>query len=199
MIIIINNKKYDVTEFLNEHPGGNNVFVDGKDMTEEFNAVGHSKHAIQMLKKYEIKNKDEINKDKINKDEINKDEINKDEIKDITICEFIKYKLFTRKDYLNTHKILGTITLINILYFLFDVWYSGCKGTCTIRKFNYTFFILLIIQLLLSLSSLQFHIPKNTNYTTISISEEYRMHSILFVIRHFLMIFVLRFIENKYI
>ena len=53
MIIIINNKKYDITEFLNEHPGGNNVFVDGKDMTEEFNSIGHSKHAIQMLKKYE--------------------------------------------------------------------------------------------------------------------------------------------------
>jgi len=57
MIIIINNKKYDITEFINEHPGGNNVFVDGKDMTEEFNKVGHSKQAVKMLEKYLIKKK----------------------------------------------------------------------------------------------------------------------------------------------
>jgi cytochrome b involved in lipid metabolism len=35
MIITINNNKYDVTEFLNEHPGGKDVFIDGADMTEE--------------------------------------------------------------------------------------------------------------------------------------------------------------------
>ena len=46
MIITINNKKYDVTEFLNEHPGGKDVFIDGADMTEKFNKVGHSKEAI---------------------------------------------------------------------------------------------------------------------------------------------------------
>ena len=54
MIITINNKKYDVTEFLNEHPGGKDVFIDGADMTEKFNKVGHSKEAIKMLEKYLI-------------------------------------------------------------------------------------------------------------------------------------------------
>ena len=54
MIIIINNDKYDVTEFINEHPGGKDVFIDGADMTAEFNKIGHSKHAIQMLEKYKI-------------------------------------------------------------------------------------------------------------------------------------------------
>ena len=39
MIIIINNDKYDVTEFINEHPGGKDVFIDGADMTAEFNKI----------------------------------------------------------------------------------------------------------------------------------------------------------------
>jgi ferredoxin-NADP reductase len=212
MIIIINNNKYDITEFVNEHPGGNHVFVDGKDMTEEFNSVGHSKHAIKMLEKYKLP-EEKLPEEKLPEEKLPEEklpeEIDDDDrkLKDVSIYDFIKYKfnksnlskLFTRHDYLNIHKILGTISLINMLYFLFDLYYSGRKGICTIRKFDFTFFILLIIQLLLSLSSLQFHIPPNMNYTTISISEEYRMQSILFVIRHFLIICVLRFIQNKYI
>ena len=95
------------------------------------------------------------------------------------------------------HKILGFITLCNVVYSLFDLYYSGCKGVFTLRKINLSFFILLIIQLLLSLSSLQFKIPINGNYTTISIGEEYRLHSILFVIRHFLIIGLLYFFGNN--
>ena len=204
MIIIINNKKYDVTEFINEHPGGNQVFIDGKDMTKEFNKICHSKEAIKMLEKYLIK--EEVIEDKKEVIEDKKVMV-EDNLDNISIYDFFKYKfknsklskLFTHEDYLNMHKILGTITLINILYFIFDLLYSGCKGICTIRKFNYTFFILLIIQLLLSLSSLQFHIPTELNYTTFSIGQEYRAHSILFSIRHILIIFILQFINNKYI
>ena len=207
MIIIINNKKYDVTEFINEHPGGNQVFVDGKDMTEEFNKICHSKEAIKMLEKYLIKeDKKEVIEDKKEVIE-DKKEVIENNLDNISIYDFFQYKfknsklskLFTHEDYLNMHKILGTITLINILYFIFDLLYSGCKGICTIRKFNYTFFILLIIQLLLSLSSLQFHIPTELNYITFSMGQEYRLHSILFSIRYILMIIVLRFINNKYI
>lgn len=190
MIIIINNKKYDITEFVNEHPGGNNVFVDGKDMTEEFNKVGHSKHAIKMLEKYLIKDEEEEKEEKIEEKEIY-DKIN--------IFDFIKYKcnnnklskLFTHEDYLHFHKIFGVIVLINYIFFCYDLVYSGCKGKCTIRKMNLSFFFILIIHLLLSLSSLQFKIQKNMTYTTISISEEYRLHSILFVFRHFFIIMIL--------
>ena len=195
MIIIINNKKYDITEFINEHPGGNNVFVNGRDMTEEFNKVGHTKQAVKMLEKYLIKEEEK----KEEKEE-------KEEIYDkISIYDLIKYKwnsnklskLFTHEDYLNLHKILGFIVLINFFYFIFDLWYSGCKGVCTLRKINFSFFVILIIHLLLSLSSLQFKIQKNVNYTNISIGEEYRLHSILFVIRHLFIIFILYFFNKN--
>ena len=52
--MVIHNKVYDVTEFLVEHPGGEEVLLDlaGKDGTESFEDVGHSKDARDMLKSY---------------------------------------------------------------------------------------------------------------------------------------------------
>jgi NAD(P)H-flavin reductase len=95
------------------------------------------------------------------------------------------------------HKVLGSLTLVNVLYTIFDLYYSGCKGVFTIRKFGLEFFIFLLLHLLLSLSALQFHVPINVNYTTISIGEEYRLHSIIFVIRHFLVILLLYFFDKN--
>jgi NAD(P)H-flavin reductase len=206
MIITIDNKKYDVTEFLNEHPGGKDVFIDGTDMTTEFNNVGHSKSAIKMLEKYLIH--DAYEKVVVGDEKVvgGDEKVVGDEkviVDDISIPDFlyrklksnnIFKKLFTHEDYLNIHKIFGGIVLINFLYSVFDLYYSGCKGVFTIRKFGFVFFAFLIVHLLLSLSALQFNIPLNTNYTTISIGQEYRLHSILFVIRSFLVILVLHFL-----
>ncbi|CAL8294862.1 unnamed protein product [Lota lota] len=48
--IIINNKVYDVTHFLEEHPGGEEVLREqaGGDATESFEDVGHSTDAREM-------------------------------------------------------------------------------------------------------------------------------------------------------
>uniref|UniRef100_A0A8C2F0A9 Cytochrome b5 n=1 Tax=Cyprinus carpio TaxID=7962 RepID=A0A8C2F0A9_CYPCA len=48
--IIINNKVYDVTKFLEEHPGGEEVLLEqaGGDATESFEDVGHSTDAREM-------------------------------------------------------------------------------------------------------------------------------------------------------
>jgi len=205
MIITINNKLYDVTEFINEHPGGKNVFENDADLTEEFNKVGHSKEAINLLEKYLIKtdkNNNELTS--YNKNEKN-EETKQVNLDDISIYDFLSYKfnnmkiskLFTHEDYLNMHKIFGFITLSNVIYSVYDLYYSGFKGVFTIRKINWSFFLLLTIQLSLSVSSLQFHVPTNVNYTTISIGEEYRLHSIIFVIRHFLIIVISHFFENN--
>lgn len=47
---------YDVTKFLNEHPGGEEVITQlaGKDATVGFLDVGHSKDAIEMANEYLI-------------------------------------------------------------------------------------------------------------------------------------------------
>ncbi|KAG0675360.1 Cytochrome b5 [Pichia californica] len=49
--IIYNNKVYDVTQYLDEHPGGEEVILDcaGGDSTEAFDDIGHSEDAHEML------------------------------------------------------------------------------------------------------------------------------------------------------
>ncbi|CAH0405545.1 unnamed protein product [Chilo suppressalis] len=53
---IINNHVYDVSQFLDEHPGGHEVLVNavGKDATEDFDDIGHSIDAKELMKKYRI-------------------------------------------------------------------------------------------------------------------------------------------------
>ncbi|XP_068665075.1 uncharacterized protein [Aristolochia californica] len=55
--LIIKGMVYDVTNFLEEHPGGDDVLVEasGKgDATEAFEEVGHSSTAISMMTSYLI-------------------------------------------------------------------------------------------------------------------------------------------------
>jgi len=54
--IIIHDNVYDVTKFLEEHPGGEEVLLEqaGKDATEHFEDVGHSTDARTMMKDYQI-------------------------------------------------------------------------------------------------------------------------------------------------
>ncbi|XAR61947.1 Flavonoid 3',5'-hydroxylase [Bertholletia excelsa] len=53
---IINGRVLDVTKFLEEHPGGEEVLIEsaGKDATKDFNDIGHSKAAKNMLLKYQV-------------------------------------------------------------------------------------------------------------------------------------------------
>ncbi|OTF75860.1 hypothetical protein BLA29_009662 [Euroglyphus maynei] len=54
--IVIHDFVYDVTPFLDEHPGGEEVLIEqaGKDATESFEDVGHSTDARDIMKKYKI-------------------------------------------------------------------------------------------------------------------------------------------------
>lgn len=54
--MIIHNNIYDVTAFLNEHPGGEEVLLEqgGRDGTENFEDVGHSSDAREMMNKYKV-------------------------------------------------------------------------------------------------------------------------------------------------
>lgn len=49
--IIYEGKVYDVTQYLDEHPGGEEVILDcaGADSTDAFNDIGHSEDAKEML------------------------------------------------------------------------------------------------------------------------------------------------------
>ncbi|GAB1602589.1 cytochrome b5-like [Argonauta hians] len=54
--LIIDNKVYDVTKFMDEHPGGEEVLLDlgGMDATDPFEDVSHSSDAREMMEKYYI-------------------------------------------------------------------------------------------------------------------------------------------------
>ncbi|KAI5084318.1 hypothetical protein GOP47_0000487 [Adiantum capillus-veneris] len=54
--LIIDGKVYDVTKFLDEHPGGDEVLLSatGKDATNDFEDVGHSSSAKGMMEEYYV-------------------------------------------------------------------------------------------------------------------------------------------------
>ncbi|CAA0813055.1 Cytochrome b5 isoform E [Striga hermonthica] len=54
--LIISGKVYDVTPFMDDHPGGDEVLLSatGKDATNDFEDVGHSDSAREMLDKYYV-------------------------------------------------------------------------------------------------------------------------------------------------
>ncbi|XP_068117840.1 cytochrome b5 type B [Hyperolius riggenbachi] len=54
--LVIHDRVYDVTSFLEEHPGGEEVLFEqaGGDATESFEDVGHSVDAREMLKQYYV-------------------------------------------------------------------------------------------------------------------------------------------------
>ena len=54
--IVFENKVYDITPFLTEHPGGEEVLLEqaAKDATVAFNDVGHSEDALEKRRTYLI-------------------------------------------------------------------------------------------------------------------------------------------------
>lgn len=54
--IVLYDRVYDITDFLEMHPGGHDVLLEhaGRDATIAFIGTGHSKAAFESLKMYEI-------------------------------------------------------------------------------------------------------------------------------------------------
>ncbi|KAM5563116.1 cytochrome b5-like [Rosa sericea] len=54
--LVIDGKVYDVTKFLEDHPGGDEVLLSstGKDATDDFEDVGHSTAARAMMDEYYV-------------------------------------------------------------------------------------------------------------------------------------------------
>ncbi|ESO95612.1 hypothetical protein LOTGIDRAFT_144558 [Lottia gigantea] len=62
--LVIHDEVYDVTKFLEEHPGGEEVLLEqaGGEATESFEDVGHSTDARELMKEYLIGKVHEVSK-----------------------------------------------------------------------------------------------------------------------------------------
>ena len=98
--------------------------------------------------------------------------------------------LLTKHDKFHAHALLGFLCLINYAYrvLLFLVYHD--MGLSVYNIFPH---------ILLSLSSLQFNVPlKRTNKHLPIIWKEFRLHNIVFALRHFLITIGLIYLNSKY-
>jgi len=189
MIIYINNDKYDITEFMNEHPGGSNVFKDGGDLTEEFEAVHHSREARIRLKEFKID-------DPSSNEVLSEKENSGIKIEDVSILDFLKSKfnasplrkLFTKEDKANMHKILGVVSLLVYAWYYFGVIKNGSTYGIPRGRTTLDVVLSMLPAALLSISSLQFNLANN--FTTNGfglLNNEFRNVNGIFVIRSILL------------
>lgn len=194
MKVIINNNIYDITTFISEHPGGAGVFTkyakadnDNEnipDLTEKFNAVGHSEYAVNLLGNYKL---EELSEDDPRFKRDHRLEYNKTKIS----------KLITHEDKFHIHKIMGVVSLLNYFYLFFDCFYSGATAEMTLRDTDSGFIGLVWVHTILSLSALQFLIPRTRTGILPMIWQEFRAHSIVFAVRSFLIINALYFLFHS--
>lgn len=154
------------------------------DLTEKFNEVGHSEYAVNLLGNYKI---EELSEDDPRFNRNHKLEYNKTKIS----------KLITHEDKLHIHKSMGVISLLNYFYLLFDCFYSGAEAEISLRSVDHSFIGIVWVHTILSLSALQFLIPRTRTGILPMIWQEFRAHSIVFAVRSFLIINVLYFFFNS--
>ncbi|XP_033218357.1 cytochrome b5-like [Belonocnema kinseyi] len=60
--VLIQNSVYDLTDYMEEHPGGDDLIREfaGKNGTKGFNDIGHSSDAKNLMKKFKIGELDEV-------------------------------------------------------------------------------------------------------------------------------------------
>jgi hypothetical protein len=186
MNIILANNIYDITEFVKEHPGGSELFINNSDMTEEFNHSRHSSHAISLLsnfKSIELSNTDHRYTDN----------------SILTFNQTKVSKLFTHEDTFNIHKICGLIVLINFICLFIDFCLTGFVGIISYRNVNIWFIALTWVHGLLSLSSFQFLVPKDRTGILPMIWQEFRAHSSIFALRSIIIMNVIYFFGMNHI
>lgn len=194
-IVYYKEKKYDISNFINKHPGGSKVLLEyqNKDITAAFDHVGHSPDAMFLLTKRLVKSDEEIaiEKEKSLKKSIEEKENdlieeNKEKSEELEILKrgkFIVRKLFTEEDKYFIHKVLGLIALISFIYRYFIILPS--TGTLGFSN-DYFSYITISLHMLLSMSSLIFHVlSSRIAENPLIIYEEYRIHAILFTLRSF--------------
>jgi hypothetical protein len=164
VIVEYRSEKYNLSDFVEKHPGGKAViekYKGGGDITRAFDKINHSEYAKSLLENYKINTsgtEEIVKKPKID-------------------MKFVISKLFTIEDSNNIHKILGFLSLLSFVYRYFLFFTTGSLGF-TGTSFDY---LTIFIHQMLSTSSLIFHVlEKRILNNPLIIYEEYRLHAIVF-------------------
>ena len=172
LILTINNTKYNLTSWQNNHPGGYKILqkYNNKDATKEFYKIKHSQYAIELLEK--------IRSNSSNTSELLINDKNNNWME----------KLFTEEDKNNLHKILGIYCLLHFLYrYSISLTFDINGGIDS----SFLSIITILIHGLLSFSSLKFYVPKERINTKPMIWQEFRAHNIIFGFRSIMCCFYL--------
>ena len=193
VVVILNAYVCDVTEYLNLHPGGSEILrkYNRQDATEEFEKIGHSRGARELLKEHVI--------GYITNTNVNPLDVDKNRSVYYQKLLHIKKKLLTREDRFFFHKIFGLLILVHILMrslvlvfessdTLFGNSYFGLTMETMFPVWLMLFFA--ICHGLLSLSSLIFHVPQHANQNKPMIHSMFRAHSICFAMRAVLIMMI---------
>ena len=143
----------DVEDFAAAHPGGADVFEEGRDLLEDFLAVGHSASAKKKLL------------------HLARGAEGLEGLERALFASAPRSKLFTDEDASNTHKALGALHLV-YFYLVRPLRLQALPPWLWCAALS-----------LLSLSSLKFHVPLQNPRGVPTISALFRMHSIVFALR----------------
>ncbi|PKG99351.1 cytochrome b5 domain-containing protein [Paraglaciecola sp. MB-3u-78] len=193
VVIIFNGYVCDVTEFLKLHPGGGEILLkyNRQDATKEFEKIGHSSDARELLKEYVVGYVANTN--------INELEVDKNLSVFHQKLLHIKNKLMTHEDPFFFHKIFGLLILVHIfmrssvmVFESSDTLFGNSYFGLTMETMFPVWLMLLfaICHGFLSLSSLIFHVPKHANQNKPMIHSMFRAHSICFALRAVLVMIV---------
>jgi NAD(P)H-flavin reductase len=177
ILLKIHGSMCDLTEYMNQHPGGREILerahAQDEDATAAFERFGHSENARSILMNLMI---------------------DKPEMEDVpvtsaamgsstkTLLSRVRQKLYTNEDYRHVHKLLGMLSVLHIIPRMLVACIYG-SDVVVARVGPTTRTILVLIQLLLSVSSLQFRLPITSNIHKPVIHSMVRAHSIVFAIR----------------
>lgn len=187
LVVFIDGGIYDLTEFVNIHPGGREILekFNRKDASKAFQLVHHSAEAIQMLPKYCM--------GVLAGYENQFNQTLQSTFKKDSFFANVRKKLITHEDHFHIHKILGSLVighfLVRIVILMVGTviyLYSGNREIFHLNKSLDPAWLLITMALVhgaLSLSSLQFFVPKKASQSKPMIHDLFRAHSITFALR----------------
>ena len=164
LVLTIHGRTCDLTDFAHLHPGGKEILQHTKDATSDFEQFGHSDNARAILAGLSSP----FSPASI--------------VPAASTAGMLRTKLITHEDYRHLHKTLGVIALLHLLVRVsFTVVYGEDVMVHLVHPAWRS--VLVVMQITLSLTSLQFHVPRTSSTMKPMIHQLFRAHSIIFAIR----------------